>query len=252
MREFAFTVTYEEGADDLMDVFIRNPGLSSHTVSCHVSEDTMWRVDEVTGPEDTLDAYDEVLARLTRCSSLRGMGGCALDWRHEVLEETPTSRVVYSQQSESPGCRSIPYLVANHLGDGVLLHAEQHRHTYVWRVVADDDTAMSEVYERLADNLREGLSLTFDYVESAPDWSNRRTDDASLPPKQREALELAVERGYYERPRRNSLQEIAQREGIPTSTLQYRITSAEQRVVKAFLSDCEPAGSSAPVSALSQ
>ena len=50
MREFAFTITYERGADHLMDVFIDHPGLYARTVSCHATEDTMWRLDEVTGP----------------------------------------------------------------------------------------------------------------------------------------------------------------------------------------------------------
>lgn len=120
MQEFDFTVTYEEGADDLMDAFIENPGLYSRTLSCHATADTMWRVDEVTGPPEALTAYDRRLDGLPRCSNLRGMGGCRLDWEHEVLAERPTSRLIYSKQSEGEGCRSVPYLVTQRLGDGVL------------------------------------------------------------------------------------------------------------------------------------
>ncbi|MBP2250079.1 hypothetical protein J2754_000376 [Halarchaeum solikamskense] len=250
MREFAFTVTYERGADELMDVFIDHPDLSSRTVSCHATAESMWRVDEVTGPEEALAAYDAVLAGLTRCSNLRGMGGCTLDWRYEVLEETPTSRLIYSQQSEGPGCRSIPYLVADHLGDGVLIHAEQHGNEYVWRVLAADDAALSAVYDELERHLREGLSIDFDHVERATNWSKHGVDDVGLSPKQRAALELAVEHGYYEQPRRHSLQEIAQLVDIPTSTLQYRLTSAERHVVESFIDDArfDPASTASAAS----
>ncbi len=244
MREFAFTVTYDEGADELMDVFIRNPKLSSRTISCHATERTMWRVDEVTGPEDALAEYDSVLEQLSRCSSLRGMGNCEIDWQYELLDEDPTSRVIYSQQSEGSGCRSIPYLVARRLGDGVLLQAEQQRNEYIWRILAEDDVAMSNVYEELVRNLRDGLSLEFDHVERAPNWSNRQTGEPRLSPEQREALRLAVAHGYYEQPRRKSVQEIAKIEDIPTSTLQYRITQAEGSLVGSFLADSGDGGSS--------
>jgi predicted DNA binding protein len=250
MREFAFTVTYEAGADELMDVFIRHPELSSHTVSCRATEDTMWRVDEVTGPEPALEAYDTAVDQLSRCSNLRGMGGCDVDWEYELLDATATSRVIYSRQSEGGGCRSIPYLVAARVGDGALLQAEQQGHEYIWRILADDDVAMSAVYEAIDANLREGLDIEFEYVERVLNWSDRRTDGAVLSEKQREALALAAEHGYYEQPRRNSLQEIARLADIPTSTLQYRVNRAEGNLVTAFLNDEVAAAGSPLLSAL--
>lgn len=237
MREFVFTVTYAAGVDDLMDVFIHNPDLSARTASCHVTTNTMWRVDEVSGPPAALREYDEALAALSRCSSLRGMGGCEVDWRHEVLEKRPTERVVYSQQSEGEGCRSIPYLVARYLGDGLLMRAEQSGHDYTWRIITDDDAAMSDIYEELRRNLRPGLELSFERVDPEPGWSPYRPEGTALSAEQREALELAVAYGYYEQPRRHSLQEIADAEGIPTSTLQYRITAAESYLVKTFVGE---------------
>ncbi len=236
MQEFDFTVTYEEGADELMDVFIRHPGLYSRTVSCHASDDTMWRVDEVTGPPDALAAYDRHLEGLPRCSSLRGMGGCSLDWEHEVLAEHPTSRLIYSRQSEGEGCRSVPYLVTKRLGDGALCRAQQYGNTYEWNVLADDDAALSPVYEELRSNLRPGLDISFERVDDSPDWTTDQPDADDLPPEQREALRAAIERGYYDTPRRNSLQEVAEVEEIPVSTLQYRITRAEAWLAKNYLS----------------
>ncbi|SEW30571.1 helix-turn-helix domain-containing protein [Natrinema salifodinae] len=237
MQEFAFTVTYESGADDLMDVFIGHSGLYSRTVSCHASTETMWRVDEVTGPREALSAYDRRIENLSRCSNLRGMGGCRLDWTHEVLSEGPTSRVIYSRQSEGDGCRSIPYLAAKHLDDGVLCRAEQHGNEYRWRLLAEDEASLSPIYDDLSDNLRDGLDLEFERLDHSPTWHTDRVSGADLPYQQRQALELAAEYGYYESPRRCSLQEIAEAEGIPISTFQYRITRAEAWLVTTFLSN---------------
>lgn len=236
MREFAFTISYEPGADHLMDVFIDHSGLYARTVSCHATRNAMWRVDEVTGPREALSAYDEQLEGLSRCSSLRGMGGCRVDWSHETLAASPTRRLVYSRQSEGEGRRSVPYLAAKHLGEGVLCRAEQRGDEYRWWILAEDGAAVRPIYDELSGALRDGLSLEFERVGGSTEWIDERGGGFDLPPKQREALELAVDRGYYDSPRRMSIQEIADAEGIPTSTLQYRLTRAEARLARAFVS----------------
>lgn len=163
------------------------------------------------------------------------MGGCRLDWEHEVLAERPTSRLIYSKQSEGEGCRSVPYLVTRRLGDGALCRAQQYGNAYEWNVLVDDDRELSPVYEELEANLRPGLELTFERVDGSPDWTTDRPDADDLPPEQREALRAAIERGYYDTPRRMSLQEVAEAERIPVSTLQYRISRAEAWLAKNYL-----------------
>ncbi len=236
MQAFEFTITYERGADELMDVFIENPGLYSKTISCNVSGGTMWRLDEVTGPRESLLAYDDVLEGLHRCTNLEGVGGCPIDWSHEVLVETANRRIIYSKQSEGPGCRSIPYLVREYLGDGALFRAEQYHDTYKWRVLVENDASLSPIYETIDAHLRPGLELRFERVDHSPEWDDRRSTADDLSHEQREALQTAVEYGYYESPREVSLQEIATDEGIPVSTLQYRITRAEAWLAKRYLS----------------
>lgn len=234
MKQFDFTITYQEGTDDLMDVFIENPGLYSRTISCHATAGTMWRVDEVTGPPVALEAYDNRLDNLSRCSNLQGMGGCQLDWEHELLIKRPTSRLIYSKQSESEGCRSVPYLITQHVGDGALCRAQQYGNVYEWNVLVDNDSVLSPVYEKLESNLRPGLELAFEQVDSSPSWTDDRPDTDDLPPEQFDALQVAIERGYYDTPRRMSLQEVAEAEQIPVSTLQYRISRAESWLAKNY------------------
>lgn len=245
MREFAFTVVYERGADHLMDVFIEHPELYARTLSCHATTDTMWRLDEVTGPQEALEAYDEQLEGIDRCSSVRGMGGCPIDWRYELLESGPTRRLIYSRQSEGDGCRSIPYLAAKHLEDGVLCRAEQRGPEYRWRLLAEDETAMSAIYDELEADLRSGLELSFDRISRSLESGPAFAIGPDLSYEQREALELAVVHGYYDTPRGASIQEIAEKEDVPTSTLQYRLTRAEASLAKALLSGGRTTGTGA-------
>jgi predicted DNA binding protein len=52
-----------------------------------------------------------------------------------------------------------------------------------------------------------------------------------LTAKQREALELALERGYYERPRDATLSDLAELLGITKSAVSQRLRSAESKLV---------------------
>lgn len=61
-------------------------------------------------------------------------------------------------------------------------------------------------------------------------------DLSQLTDKQRETLELAVDRGYYESPPRVSLAELAAEFGVSTSALSQRLGHAEQTVMRQLFS----------------
>ncbi|APW98619.1 DNA-binding protein [Halobiforma lacisalsi AJ5] len=61
-------------------------------------------------------------------------------------------------------------------------------------------------------------------------------DAADITAKQREAIELAVELGYYDRPRRTDLQELADRLEISRSAVSQRLNAAESKLLRSFLS----------------
>ena len=54
MREFAFDIVYETGADPVMDVFIEYPTLVGEALHGCVTEDSFWRVERLTGPTAAL------------------------------------------------------------------------------------------------------------------------------------------------------------------------------------------------------
>jgi len=59
----------------------------------------------------------------------------------------------------------------------------------------------------------------------------------SLPARQREALEVALDAGYYEVPRQASRDEVAGRLGCAPSTASEHLRKAERRLVRTYLND---------------
>ena len=62
----------------------------------------------------------------------------------------------------------------------------------------------------------------------------------SITAKQWEALELAYVRGYYDRPRKANLDELAHELDISTSAVSQRLHAAEARLVHAVLESLSP------------
>ncbi|ELZ21452.1 helix-turn-helix domain-containing protein [Natrinema limicola] len=238
MREFVFTIEYERGADQLMDLFTENPNLQAETMAIHVTQRSIWRLERVTGPTTALEAFDDHIENTTVCSDIIGMCDApVVESDHEVLSRTPNRRIVYSVRTEGNGVHSIPFVAAKHIGDGLLMQSKRRANKYQWSLLVDDDDTVRDIYEELTNGLRDGLSLSIQRLSEPRCWikSNFRTD--SLPAEQKAALEAAVAYGYYETPRRNSLKEIASAMDIPNSTLQYRLNRAEAWLVKQFISN---------------
>lgn len=71
-----------------------------------------------------------------------------------------------------------------------------------------------------------------------------RLDLRSITDKQREAVEAAIEEGYYETPRRATLEDLAERLGVSRSAVSQRLRAVETHLVSQFASagggDCSP------------
>jgi predicted DNA binding protein len=57
-------------------------------------------------------------------------------------------------------------------------------------------------------------------------------DSGDLTEKQRKAVEIAVQSGYYEQPRKADLTDLAEQIGISKSAVSQRLRSAEAKLVK--------------------
>ncbi|POG54284.1 helix-turn-helix domain-containing protein [Haloferax marisrubri] len=233
MREYVFTIHYEEGADDLMDLFIEWPSLHAIAIS-HASDETMWRLDYVTGKPEALDAFEALIADIAHCDAVIG-DQLVVDREYEVILRDPQECVVYTRRPERDDARSVTSIINEYLGDGHLCQTDRRGNEYEWRILVDDERAVSDIYDRLHAGVRDGVSVELTKISDPTYWTNNVVRSGSLPPEQREAIEAAVELGYYEKPRQASAVNVADELGISQSTYQYRLNAAESWLAKQFV-----------------
>jgi len=81
-----------------------------------------------------------------------------------------------------------------------------------------------------------GGSVSVDWlINGTKDGTTTEIDISTITSNQREALELAIEAGYYETPRTADLSDLAAEMGLSESAISQRLNAAETKLVKAFL-----------------
>ncbi|MFB6134287.1 MAG: helix-turn-helix domain-containing protein [Halanaeroarchaeum sp.] len=107
---------------------------------------------------------------------------------------------------------------------------------FVVRTFVDEDTNIDTLLKALQDVCKR---VTLKRVTTDFDDSVGRTvkdiDVSDLTEKQREAMELAIEKGYYARPRRISLKELAREFDISEQALAQRLARAEEKVMEQLI-----------------
>lgn len=236
MREVVFTVEYEKGVDEVMDLFIEQPDLHARSMEVHATSESVWGIDKVVGPDEILTEFDDRLERVTSDSNATGMCGAPIsEWHYDVLSSNPESRKIYSLRREGDGPRSIPLVAAKHVGEGLILRSERRGAQSRWSLLVDDTVA--EIHDEIRENLRDGLSLTVERLGQPPCLLEDGRVQRNLTPEQKSALEAAVEHGYYDVPRQQSVTEIATEINVSSSTLQYRLNRAEAWLAHQFAGD---------------
>lgn len=90
----------------------------------------------------------------------------------------------------------------------------------------------------IADLRRVGATVNVEWLVNGRNGSRTaEIDVSSITDKQREALELAMESGFYEKPRETDLGAIANELGISESAASQRLNAAETKLVRSFLAD---------------
>lgn len=236
MRELVFTLTFDRGVDPVMDVFMDYPAAQGRMLATAVAPDNSWRLDRLTGPEAALEALDEVFLDDAHCNEcFDGRPECGATREYQVLERSGTSRIIYTYLVEPGYCHSIPPLATEHLGFGVLYDARRREDTYEWRLLMPEDGGVRVLHDALEGGLMDGVDLEVERLARPRHWFDRvaMTDDLDF--EQREALEAAVDGGYYETPREITLEELASRLDVPRSTLRYRLRRAEAWLVDGYV-----------------
>jgi predicted DNA binding protein len=239
MREFVFALEYDPGTNPVADVLAEHPDASIRSLSCHVTPDSLWRVDHATGPEAALVELEAAYTTNDYFADCLVKDHCGADVETQVLDRSGDELVVYTYWERTEVCTSVPHVALEHLGEGLLFETYREGRRYRWRIVLASDAPIHDFFDALGEEADECTGMeVLRVTELDPD---RRTPDAggddTLPVGQREALGAAVEAGYYETPRRIDLSELADRLGIPRSTLSYRLRRAEAALATTFVGE---------------
>ncbi len=236
MRELVFELDYRPGWNPVADVLAEHTEATIRSLSCHATEDRLWRVDLASGPEPALSAIETAYGTAEYFPDCLVTGDCEARSESRVLDRGEETLVIYCVWERSPVCTSVPHLALEHVGGGLLFESRQEGRTQRWRIVLSGEERVGPFADALRAEIADvgGMEL-LRLAEHTPTGDRRTGGDLDLPADQRRALHAAVERGYYEIPRRIELGELADELSIPRSTLSYRLRRAEARLAEAFV-----------------
>ncbi|ELZ12721.1 DNA binding protein [Halovivax asiaticus JCM 14624] len=162
-------------------------------------------VDERVGVSDRIDRGDRTLAVTADCL---GEEGGTVD-----------------RSLRRHGCLLVPPL-------------RYERGTKLVRVLALDPGDLTALYRDLVDesSVTVEAKRSFDQPDAGEDRGQSPFDAApTLSPRQREALTIAHERGYYERPREVTAEAIGEDLDVTRRTAAEHLRRAEQKVIDAYV-----------------
>ncbi|GAB7018021.1 helix-turn-helix domain-containing protein [Halostagnicola bangensis] len=235
MREFVFALEYEPDTNPVADVLAANPDTSIRSLSCHVTPDSLWRVDHATGSPEALEELEEAYRDATYFADCLVKDDCGAECETQVLDRSNGTLVVYTYWDRTPVCTSIPHLALEYLGEGLLFETYREGRRYRWRIVLSSDASVHAFFDALGEEVGECTGMEMIRLTEVDPERAQADPEATLPDAQRSALRAAVEHGYYETPRRIELSELATDLDIPRSTLSYRLRRAEAALATTFV-----------------
>lgn len=233
MRELTFAIEFDEGVDPFVDAFIEHPQLRSDAIASCVRRDRVWRIERFVGPSDALDEVER--HRFDRAAPLMSTTeGCDAERHHECLERSASTFVVYTFVERLHTCNSVTALAARHLDLGHVFQFQRRDNCQEWRLLMRSEANIQVFYDAVEEHLRDGVSLHIGRLGEVNQWNFDSLGSVSLSGKERETLQSAIESGYYETPREITVSELADRLGVPQSTVSYRLRRAESKLAKGY------------------
>jgi len=238
MREFVFALDYDPESNPVADILADGLETQLRSLSCHVTTDTLWRVDHVTGAEPALAAVADAVATADYYADCLVRRDCKGEWETRVLDQSPDTLILYSYWQRTVACTSIPHLALEHFGDGLIFETIWRGRRYQWRLILPSEAKLSPFYEALEAEIAETAGVDIVRIrETSTENLGMANDETGriLSPEQDSALRAAVEQGYYETPRAIETYELAEKLGVPGSTLSYRLRRAEAQLAAAYV-----------------
>ena len=234
MYDFTFEITYDAGVDEYVDLFIDRESLRSEALYSCLDPTELWTLESVTGDPTDLAAVDELLLDEAVARDSINARSCNSIRTTSLLTEEQRRRVAYTYISDVDFCESVPLIAAKYVDGGMLLEQTRTDDRVRWRVLVQDDSKIGHLYDTLSAKLGEGLSFSFKHLTEVAHWESGLLSRADIRAEQREILNVAVRRGYFETPREVTLDEIADELELPRSTVSYRLRRATAELAKRF------------------
>lgn len=150
---------------------------------------------------------------------------------HAELKKSDIEGHQYINTSETAGCICPVFEKYNCIPE----IREVRSDSIVVVVSMPDRNELGQIIEGLRDV---GASVSVDWIVNGGEGSTTTEIDVnSITGKQRQALEIALEEGYYETPREIDLGELAAKLDISDSAASQRLNAAETKLVKSFLEE---------------
>ena len=86
MREFVFALEFDPGTNPVADILAAHSETRLRSLSCHVTAETLWRVDHVTGSEAALDAVVEAVTTADYYADCLVRRDCEGEWETRTLD----------------------------------------------------------------------------------------------------------------------------------------------------------------------
>ena len=113
---------------------------------------------------------------------------------------------------------------------GLMVEAENYDAGWLVQLLLPNREALHSIWEFAREE-----GFVFDLIDVYEEGRSSYTNEINLTECQRETLALAYEEGYFEEPRRASLDELAEKLGISQSAVSGRLRRGIDRLVKATL-----------------
>ncbi len=232
MRELVFEIEYEPGSNTVADTLAEYPQARIRSLSLHATTESLWRVDHITGPLEALTDIEDAFLATDYYTDCLTPGTCGATQRTQVLESTDEMLVLYSYWERTDSCASVPHMALDHLGHGVLFETTKEQRQNTWRIVHSGEGDIHAFFSQLKASVGETVDIDLQRLTDASAPVETTAENGALSPEQREALQAAVENGYYESPGEIDEKGLAERLDVPRSTLNHRLRRAEEQLAK--------------------
>ena len=217
------------------------------SLSLHVTDERLWRVDHATGPPEALADIEATFLEADYYADCLATTDCGASQRTQVLDHSEEMLVLYSYWERSSDCASVPHIARANLGDGLLFDTNHEGRHYTWRIIHSGEGNATGFFDELGATVGDGVRMEM-LRTAATDGPTGETTDGpdALSAEQEAALRAAVEHGYYETPREVDVSELADHLDVPRSTLTYRLRRAEAYLAEQHVADERLPASSTP------